>query len=59
MRLSETYLDSSFPDDDPKLNLPCHNLVRADNPNNTKRGGICAYFKESLPVRSVTASYFK
>ena len=35
MRLSETYLDSSIPDG--LLEIDGYNLVRADNPNNTKR----------------------
>ena len=39
--LSETYLDSSIPSDDDNLELPGYNLVRADNPTNTKRGGVC------------------
>ena len=41
--LSETYLDSSIPSDDDNLELPGYNLVRADNPINTKRGGVCIY----------------
>ena len=52
---SETYLDSSFPDDDPRLNLPRYYFLRAHNPNNPKRSGICVYFKELLTVRSVTS----
>ena len=28
-------------------------MVRADHPNNIKRGGVCTYFRESLPVRVV------
>ena len=28
-----------------------HSLVRADHPDNMKRGGVCIYYKESLPVR--------
>ena len=38
--LSETYLNSSIPSDDDNLELPGYNLVRADNPTNTKRGGF-------------------
>ena len=59
MYISETYLDSRFPNDDPRLNLPGCNVVGADNPNNTKRSGVCVYFKESLTVCSVTSSYLK
>ena len=57
--ISETYLDSSFPNDYPRLKLPGYNVVRADTPNNAKRSGIYVYFKESLAVRSVTSLYLK
>ena len=51
--LSETYLDSSIPTDDDNLELPGYNLVRADNPNNTKRGGVCIYYHNSLPLKVI------
>ena len=57
--ISETYLDSSFPNDDPRLNLPGYNVVRADNPNNAKRGSVCVYFEESLAVHLVTSLCLK
>ena len=53
MWIFETYLDSRFPDDDSRLNLPGYNLVGGDNRNNTKRGGVDLYFKESLAVHFV------
>ena len=46
--LSETYLDSSTPDG--LLEIDRYNLVRADHPDNVKRGGVCIYYKEPLPV---------
>ena len=57
MFISEAYLDSNFPDDDSRLNLPGYNLVTADNPNNAKRGGVCVYFKESLAFCLVMSFY--
>ena len=36
--LSETYLDSTTPDN--LLEIDGYNLVRADHPNNIKRGGV-------------------
>ena len=39
--LSETYLDSMTPGNLPEIN-GC-NLVRADHPDNIKRGGVCIY----------------
>ena len=47
--LSETYLDSTTPDI--LLKIDGNNLVCVDHPNNMKRGGVCIYYKESLPVR--------
>ena len=49
--LSETYLDSSNLSDDDNFNLPGYNVVRADHPSNTKKGGVCIYFKNSLPLK--------
>ena len=49
--LSETYLDScNLPDDD-NFNRPGYNVVRANHPSNTKIGGVCIYFKKSLPLK--------
>ena len=49
--LSETFLDSSFLPDDSRLNLDGYNLIRADHPNDVKRGGVCVYVKNSLAAR--------
>ena len=49
--LSETYLDSSNFSDDDNFNLPSYNIVRADHPSNTKKGGVYIYFKNSLPSK--------
>ena len=35
------------------INVKGYKLVRADHPNNVKRGGVCACCRESLPVRVV------
>ena len=51
--LSETYLDSSIPSDDDNLELPGYNLVHADNPTNTKRGGVCIYYHNSLLLKVI------
>ena len=55
--LSETYLDSTTPDN--LIEIDGYNLVRADHPDNIKRGGICIYYKESLPVRVISLPYLK
>ena len=34
-------------------------MVRADQPNNVKRGGVSIYYKESLPVRVINLPYLQ
>ena len=57
--LSESYLDSSIASDNDNLNIKGYNLYRADHPNNVKRGGVCAYIRESLPVRCLSNTYLQ
>ena len=52
--LSETYSVH-----DSLLKIDGYNLVRVAHPNDTKRGGVCIYYKESLPVRVINLSYFE
>ena len=52
--LSETYLDSSYADDDTRLNLKDFTLIRADNPHNCKKGGVSIFLKKHLAVRPVS-----
>ena len=40
MCISKTYRDFGLADDDPRLNLPGLNVVRAENPKNTERGCV-------------------
>ena len=49
--LSETELDSSNRPDDDNLETTGYDIARADHPSNTKRGGVCIYYKECLPLR--------
>ena len=55
--LSETYLDSSITDEEVKIKD--YKLIRADYPDNIKRGGVCIYHKESLLVQEIKLSYIK
>ena len=55
--LSETCLDSSAHDS--LLEIDGYNLVCADHLNDTKRGGVCIYYQESLPVKVINLSYFE
>ena len=49
--ISETYFDSTILEGDKCFHLNGYNLLRADHPNNTKRGVTSIYYKESLGVR--------
>ena len=42
--LSETYLDSSIPDN--VIDIEGYKLIRADHPDNIKICGVCIYYKE-------------
>ena len=44
---------------DSLLDIDGYNLVRVDHPNDTKRGGVCIYHKESLPLCVINLSYFE
>ena len=56
---SETYLDSTVPLDDENLVISGYNLIRSDHPSNTKRVGVCLYYKNYLPLRVLNISYLK
>ena len=49
--ISETYLNSSLSDNDLTLKLQGYELIRSDHPSNTKRGGVCIYYKDHLPLK--------
>ena len=55
--LSETYLDSSTPSN--ITDIEGYKLVHSDHPDNIKRGGVCIYYKESLPVQVINLPFFK
>ena len=48
--LSETFLDSTILDGDENIQINGYSLLRTNHPNDSKRGGVCIYFKESLPL---------
>ena len=49
----ETFLDSSIPTNDERLNMKGYKLIKADNPSDSKKGGVGNYQKEFLAVRPV------
>ena len=55
--MSETYLDFSTPNN--LIDIEGYKLVRAEHPDDTKKGRVCIYCKESLPVKIINLPYFK
>ena len=55
--LTETYLDSTV--DPNNLLINGYNLLRADCPDNVKRGGVCLYYKENLTLQLVDTPYIE
>ena len=49
--LSETYLDSSIPNENISLTGFSKDNYRSDHPSDVKRGGVCLYFKDSLAIK--------
>ena len=49
--LSGTYLDFSARPDNDNLEIEGYDIARAGNPTNTKRGGVCIYYKKCLSLR--------
>ena len=57
--LSETYLNSSVSCDDDNLEIPGYNLIGADHPSDNRRGGVCVYYKNTLPLKLVNINYLQ
>ena len=49
--ISETFLDSTTKCDDPSIKIDGYEFRRKDHPSNEKRGGVCVYYKEHLPLK--------
>ena len=52
-----SYTDKQIPSDDDNQELPGYNLVRADNPTNTKRGGVRIHYHGSLPLKVIDIQF--
>ena len=57
--ISETYLDSDTSHEDANLEIVGYTLIRADHPSNTKRGGTCLYYRNSLAFRLSNIQYLE
>ena len=56
--ISETFLHSSVQERDKNIQTDRYNLLRADHLSNSKRGGVCIFYKETLGVRMVKSLSF-
>ena len=54
---SETFLNSDNSCNDNNLQLPGFNLIRANHPSNTKRGGVSICYRNSLPLKLINILY--
>ena len=41
------------------MEIPGYDLFRADHPSNTKRGGVCIYYRNSLPLKILGIQYLQ
>ena len=57
--ISEMFFDPSIQEGDKNIQLGGYNLLRADHPSNSKRGGVCIFYKETLGIRIVKSLSFK
>ena len=57
--LSETYLDSDTSHEDASLEIVGYTLIRADHSSNTKGGGACLYYRNSLAFRLLNIQYLE
>ena len=55
--LSETFLNLDISCNHSNLQLPEFDLIRADHPSNTKRGGVCIYYRNFLPSKLINTHY--
>ena len=55
--LSETCLDSNTAPDNNNLEISGYNLIRSGRPSNSKRGGVCIYYKNFLHMRVLDIQY--
>ena len=51
--------NASISNDDGSLEVPGCNLFRADHPSNTRRVGVCIYYRNSLPLKILGIHYLQ
>ena len=50
---SETYLNSETLPYDNNLEIPGYKFIRNDHSSSTKCGGVCVYYKNTLPFKLI------
>ena len=50
-------MDSSIFSHDSNLEVQAYHLITADNPSNVKRGGVCIYYKNHLPLKLININF--
>ena len=45
--------------DDENLQIPGYSIARFDHPSNIKHGGVCVYYKTSLPLKLLDIKYLQ
>ena len=48
--LIQNFSNSSIDSSDTRILTDGYNLIRSDHPSNSKRGGVCVYYKEHIPL---------
>ena len=51
LAISESMLDRTISNNDIFIEGFSRDIYRSDHPSNSKIGGVCLYFRESLPVK--------
>ena len=57
--ISEIYRDSTTALDDENLTVTGYNLLRTDHASNSKRDGVCVYYKSSLALGLTDVHYLQ
>ena len=57
--ISESNLNSDTSLNDDNLNIPGSSMCRVDHLSENRRGGVCIYYKESLPIKMLNINYLQ
>ena len=57
--ISGSYLNSENFSSDDNFNITGYNMICADHPSGNRRGEVCIYYKESLPIKMLNINYLQ